>query len=97
MPGAGTTDGHIKLAAVSAADKQTPLFNKKIDWDGYVLDMNCIAHWIFKTFDILMDSDLLPIIGFIPEVIWHASIWTTLLERVFTIFLECFSFSTTLC
>ena len=33
MPGAGTTDGHIKLAAVSAADKQTPLFNKKIDWD----------------------------------------------------------------
>ena len=89
---AGTTDGHIELAVVGAADQQTPLFNEKIDWDGYVLDTNCID-WMFETFDIPMDSDVLPIIGFIPEVVWHAGIRTTPLERVYTTFLECFDFS----
>ena len=34
---------HIELAVASAVDQQVPLFNKETDWDGYVLDSNCIT------------------------------------------------------
>jgi len=55
----GTFDGagmeHIELAMANTADQPTPLFNKGIDWDEYVLDSNCIA-WTFET---SMDTDVI--------------------------------------
>ena len=91
--GAGADDGQIELAVVGAADGPYPLFYyEKIDWDGYVLDTNCID-WMFETFDIPMDTDVLPIIGFIPEIVWHADIRSTPLERVYTTFLGCIDFA----
>jgi len=55
----GTFDGtgleHIELPMANAADRPTPLFNKETDWDGYVLDSNCIA-WMFE---MSMDTDVI--------------------------------------
>ena len=90
---AGRIGNHIELAVASAVDQQVPLFNEDTDWDGYVLDSNCIT-WMFEIFEISMDSDVvLPIEGFIPEIVWHAGIQATLLERVYDIILECFDHS----
>jgi hypothetical protein len=64
-----------------------PLFNKETDWDGYVLDSNCIA-WMFE---MSMDADvIMAIMRFIPEVVWHAGIRTTPLERLYDTVVECF-------
>ena len=84
----------IELAVTGTADQQVPLFNKETDWDGYALDSNCIT-WMFEMFEISVDADVtLPIIGFIPEVVWHAGIRITPLERVYDILFECFDRST---
>ena len=87
----GTFDGsnvgdHIELLMASS-DHPSPLFNKETDWQGYVLDSNCIA-WMFE---MSMDSDvIMAIMRFIPEVVWHAGINTTPLERLYDTVLECF-------
>ena len=81
-------DRHIELAMVNPSDQQTPLFNKEIDWHGYVLDSNCIA-WMFQS--ISMDADvILAIMKFIPEVVWHAGIRTIPLEKLYDTLLDCF-------
>ena len=87
----GTFDGnifgdHIELP-MAGAEQPPPLFNKETDWNGYVLDSNCIA-WMFE---ISMDADvMMAIMRFIPEVVWHAEIRTTPLERLYDTVLECF-------
>ena len=87
----GTFDGagmeHIELPMANIVDQPTPLFNKETDWDGYVLDSNCIA-WMFE---MSMDTDVIMVImRFIPEVVWYAGIRTTSLERLYDTVLECF-------
>ena len=83
---ASTIGEHIELA-MADADLQAPLFNKETDWQGYVLDSNCVA-WLFE---MSMDADvMLAIMKFIPEVVWHAGIQTTPLERVYDTVFECF-------
>ena len=88
----GTFDGnsigdHIELAMANASEQPPPLFNKETDWNGYVLDSNCIA-WMFE---MSMDADvIMAIMRFIPEVVWHAGIRTTPLERLYDTVLECF-------
>ena len=83
----------IELAIAGAADPQAPLFNEETDWDGYVLDSNCIT-WMFEKSEMSMDADvILPTMGFISEVVWHAGIRTTPLEGVYNVFLECFDHS----
>jgi len=78
---------HIELPMANTADQPTPLFNKETDWDGYVLDSNCIA-WMFE---MSMDTDvIMAIMRFIPEVVWYAGIWTTPPERLYDTILECF-------
>ena len=83
----GTTFGdHIELPMANP-EQPPPLFNKETDWNGYVLDSNCIA-WMFE---ISMDADvMMAIMRFIPEVVWHAEIRTTPLERLYDTVLECF-------
>jgi len=92
----GTFDGgshigdHIELAMASPPNLPPPLFNKETDWGGYVLDSNCIA-WMFE---MSMDLDVtMAIMRFIPEVVWHAEIRTTPLERLYDTVLECFDSS----
>ena len=88
----GTFDGnnfgdHIELHMTGLSDQPPPLFNKETDWQGYVLDSNCIA-WMFE---MSMDSDvIMAIMRFIPEVVWHAGIRTIPLERLYDTVLECF-------
>ena len=90
----GTFDGnafgdHIELPMANA-EQPLPLFNKETDWNGYVLDSNCIA-WMFE---ISMDADvMMAIMRFIPEVVWHAEIRTTPLEKLYDTVLECFDCS----
>jgi len=86
----GTFDGsnsgdHIELPV--AANQPPPLFDKETDWTGHVLDSNCIA-WMF---DMSLDADvIMAIMRFIPEVVWHAGIRTTPLEKLYDTVLECF-------
>ena len=83
------TGDHFELPMVGQ-DHPSPLFNKETDWDGYVLDSNCVA-WMFK---MSMDSDvIMAIMKYIPDVVWHAGIRTTPLERLYDTVLECFDFS----
>ena len=88
----GTFDGnafgdHIELPIANTSEQPLPLFNKEIDWNDYVLDSNCIA-WMFE---ISMDADvMMAIMRFIPEVVWHAEIRTTPLERLYDMVLESF-------
>ena len=83
--GWGSSD-HSEL---TIAGPSTP-FGQETDWDGCVLDSNCIA-WMF---DKSMDEDVvLDIMKFIPEVVWHPGILTTPLERLYDTVLECFDVS----
>ena len=78
---------HFELAMLNPADQQAPLFHKETDWNGYVLDSNCIA-WMFE---MSMDADvILAIMKFIPEVVWHSGIRTIPLERLYDTVLDCF-------
>jgi len=78
---------HIELPMANTSEQPPPLFNKETDWSGYVLDSNCIA-WMFE---MSMDADvIMAIMRFIPEVVWHASIRATPLERLYDTVLECF-------
>ena len=88
LDGSNTGD-HIELP-VAGQDQLPPLFTEGADWGGYVLDSNCIA-WMFK---MSLDWDvIMAIMEFIPDVVWHAGIRTTPLERLYDTVLECFSFS----
>lgn len=75
---------HIELLMAGQPDQQPPLFNKETNWRGYVLDSDCIA-WMFD-----MSMDVNATLAVIPEVIWHAGIRTTPLERLYDAFIECF-------
>jgi len=89
----GTFDGssfgdHIELPMAGAPNQPPPLFNKETDWNGYVLDSNCIA-WMFE---MSMDADvIMAIMRFIPEVVWHDGIQVTPLERLYDTVLKCFN------
>jgi len=84
LDGSNTGDD-IKLLVVGQ-DHPSPLFNKGADRGGHVLDSNCIA-WMFK---MSMDSDVIvAIMRFIPDVVWHAGIRTTPLERLYDTVVEC--------
>ena len=86
----GTFDGDIELVTAHSADQPSPLFTRETDWDGYTLDSDCIT-WMFET---PMDTDdSLVIARFIPEIVWHAGIQTTPLDKLYETFFECFDHS----
>ena len=78
---------HTELRMADTPDQPPLLFDKETDWGGYVLDSNCIA----RMFQMSIDADVsMAIMRFIPEVVWHAGIQTTPLERLYDTVLECF-------
>jgi len=79
-------DSHTELPTANTFDQPTPLFDKVVDLDEYVMDSNCIA-WMFE---MSMDKDvIMAIMKFIPEIAWHAGIQTTPLQRVYDTLFEC--------
>jgi len=69
-----------------------PLFSKEIrwDWDGYVVDSDCIA-WAFE---MPMDMDLtMATARFISEITWHAGTRAIPVERLYDTLLKCFDHS----
>ena len=95
MGGFGASNGndfgeHIEL---DVADQPTPIFNLEADqdnWDGYMVDSNCIS-WMFE---MPMDMDVTAAIaGFIPEIVWHADAQAVPLEKLYDIVLRCFDHS----
>jgi len=84
--GGNRPDDHIMVPMANVPDTD-PLFDKEIDLDDFVLDSKCIT-WMFNT---SMDADAtMAIMKFIPEVVWHAGIRTTPLERIYDTILERF-------
>ena len=80
-----SSNDHIELPMANTPNKPPPLFNEDTDWNGYVVDSNCIAR-LFE-----MDAAATTAITkFIPEVVWHAGIRTAPLERLYDTVLECF-------
>ena len=64
----------------NTSEPPTPLFNKETDWHKFVPDSNCIA----RMFQMLMDANVIvAIMRFISEVVWHVSIQTIPLERLY--------------
>lgn len=61
-------------------------FNKAV-WNGYVLD----SASIIRLFGISTDADVVvTITKFVPEIVWHAGIRTTPLDKLYSTLLECF-------
>jgi len=84
------TSDHIELFIPNPSTQPTMLFNKETDWEDYVLDSDCII-WMF---DMCIDVDvIMAIMKFIPEVVWHAGIHTTPLQRLYDTMFECFDHS----
>ena len=81
---------HFQLPTVGLLRSLPVSFGKEADWDGHMLDSNCIA-WMFK---MCTDSDgILDIMKFIPEVVWHGGIQNIPLEKLYDTVLECFDHS----
>ena len=65
-----------------------PLFNKKVNRDGFVSDAKCIMWVLMKSIDTGTTTA-----RFIPEVTWHLDIHTTPLEKLYDDVLESFNCS----
>ena len=82
----GKLNDHIELQMTNVPDQLPLLFNRETDLGGYVLDSNCIA-WLFEMS--MNAAAITAIMRFIPEIIWHAGIRTTPLERLYDTVIEC--------
>ena len=83
----GNPGHHVQLAVVGPFDQLPPLVAGETGWGDYVLDSDCIT-WLFqKSRDV---EAIMAIMKLIPEIVWHASIGTTPLERLYHIVLGCF-------
>ena len=77
----------VVMANLHDEPQSHPLFNSEVDLGDFVLDSKCIT-WMFDT---SLDADVtMAIMRFIPEVVWHAGIRTTPLERIYDTVLERF-------
>ena len=86
----GKAGGHIELAMFGQHENSPLVFEHGTDWEGYVLDSNCIS-WMSEK---IMDEDsVLDIMKFIPEVVWHPGIRSAPLEKLYNFVVECFDYS----
>jgi hypothetical protein len=88
----GAFDGRVfgDHIEVPMANQPHPLFNRDTDWMGYLFDSYCIT-WMLEMYT---ETDvIMAILRFIPEVVWHASIRTNPLERVYDTLVQCFDHS----
>ena len=85
------TRGRIELTITGPSDGRIPPFDKPADWNSYALDSDCIM----RMFEISTDTDVIQAnLKLISEIIWHAGIRTTPLNKVYDTILECLDYST---
>ena len=78
---------HFELGMTRPSSQSAPIFKQKPDWDGYVLDSNCIT-WMLE---MPVGTDAAMVIArFIPGIVWHADVRAVPLERLYGTVLECF-------
>jgi len=83
-------DEENRLELPTADRQPSPLFDGKVDWDGYLVDSNSVT-WMFK---VPRDTDtIMDILKFILDVVWHAGIRITPLENLYNIVLSRFDHS----
>ena len=84
--GGNNVISHTELP-MAAMNQPLPLFDQDTDWGAYVLDSDCIAFM----FGMPAEMDVTAaILGFIPEIVWHAGIQEIPLNALYQTFLECF-------
>ena len=82
----GNGGGGDEIPMSGLFNPRSSLFGENANQEDFVLDANCIA-WMFE---VSMDADvILDIMRFIPEVVWHADLRTTPLEKLYDTVLEC--------
>ena len=94
LSGCGTFNGndssdHVGLLVIPSPHPPQ-LFNQEDNWDGHVLDSNCITRMFKMSTEV---DTALAIARFIPEIIWHTGIQDIPLERLYDTVLECFDHS----
>ena len=95
LGGSGKADGNnlgeqIELTMFGPYEASPPLLEKEADWEGFVLDSNCIT-WMSEK---IVDEDAVQdIMKFIPEVVWHPGIRATPLKSLYDAVVECFDYS----
>ena len=70
-----------------AADPDPLFSHRDTDWDGYVVYSDCITWMLEKPIE---QDALKAIVGFAPEIVWHAGIKSVPLQRMYDTLLECF-------
>ena len=89
-PNDNSLDHHIKLPMTYTPDQPPSLFDQETDLEEYVLDSECIA----RMFQTSIDADVsMAIMRFIPEIVWHAGIQTTPVEKLYDTVVDCFDHS----
>ena len=94
LGGTNTADENIVGSpiemAIIGSPHQPPSSSNKAVWYGSMQDSDAI----FRLFGISTDPDVvLTITKFIPEIVWHAGVRTTPLEKLYDTVLECFDSS----
>ena len=64
---------------------------RETEREGYETDSQCVSWMFARNFDSDVSN---PILGFIPEIVWHSGIQDTPLIQVYDVLLQCFSPST---
>ena len=75
---------HIELP-IASLDQPSPLFNEETNWNGTSTILSGCSR-------LSVDLDVIgTIMRFIPKVVWSIAIWTTQLEWLYNMVLECFN------
>ena len=70
-----------------AADPDPLFSHRDTDWDGYVVYSDCITWMLEKPIE---QDALKAVVGFVPEIVWHAGIKSVPLQKMYDTLLECF-------
>ena len=85
-PNGNNTNNHT-VVVMAGPPLQPTLPLKHANWDGYVLDSNCIA----RMFEMSVEVDAtMAIARYIPEIVWHTRIRDIPLGRLYDTVFECF-------
>ena len=83
------TTPSIVPAAIQSPELVTPLFIQDIGVEGDKLD----ARRIGRTFVMSTSPEVISIIDFIPEIIWHSGARNVPFKRIYDVLVDCFDFS----
>ena len=83
--------GHeLVLVAIQPPESVTPLFFQEIGAEVDRLDARCISRMFMMSTGLEV---VVPIMDFIPEIIWHSGIKDIPFKRIYDILMDCFDLS----